>query len=132
MRHTPWHTLATLTAATTVVVLGLSGLSGCGQGGPDQQVHDALNKARVETAEGNPDVVRSAAKDVETAASNTDASEVVQAQAKQVLGQLHYDAALDTMRELDRREIEASRLALEVAELGRQVGLSTILVDGYR
>ena len=132
MRQTPWHTtLAKLTAATAVVVGAMTALVGCGNGGPDQQVHKTLTDARVETAAGGEDALRKAQKDVEAASVRTDASDVVQAQAKSVLGQLYYEAALDGIRDLDRHEIEASRLALEVVELGRQIDLSRVLVDGY-
>jgi hypothetical protein len=125
MTHHRWLCIA-FTAA------GLGIVQGCGQGSADQQVRMQLDDARVKAAEGTTESLEQARKIAESASVQNDLSDVTKTQAEAALGQIHMDAAMQRIAEFDQKQLAASRLALDIAELGRQIGLSNVLVEGYQ
>ena len=118
-----------------LAMLGLAAalLQGCDAGSsPDAQARAKMNEGRVAAATGD-DAGRSKAKaDLTQAASIPDVSSATSSQAHAVLGQVQYDAGLEMLRDADRKELAASRIALQIAALGAQLGNSATLVQGYQ
>lgn len=117
-------------AAATVSTALLAG--GCGSAEADQSVRDAIVKSQEAQRKGGDEGQKEAQQILESAVQKTDASNGTKAQAKSALGQLQLDAARDTLRDSSRYEIEAGRLALEIAQLSNLVGRSNTLVEGYK
>ena len=118
-----------------LAILGMAAalMQGCDAGSsPDAQARDKMNQGRVAAAKGD-DAGRAAAKSLITgAASVPGVSVAASAQAHAVLGQVQYDTGLEMLRDADRKELEASKIALQIAALGAQLGNSATLVQGYQ
>jgi hypothetical protein len=106
--------------------------SGCGGASPDAEVRSKMNEGQVAAARGDEDGRSKAENDLKQATTVDGASSSSLAQAHAVLGQVHYDAGLDFLRDADRKELAASRIALQIAALGAQLGNSATLVQGYQ
>jgi hypothetical protein len=107
-------------------------IGGCDASSPDNQAREKMNEGRVAAATGD-EAGRTRAQSLLTEAANvTDASSASVAQAKAVLGQVQYEAGLEMLRDADRKELEASKIALQIAALGSQLGNSATLVQGYQ
>ncbi len=107
-------------------------IGGCDVSSPDNQAREKMNEGRVAAATGD-EAGRTRAQSLLTAAANvSDASSASVAQAKAVLGQVQYEAGLEMLRDADRKELEASKIALQIAALGSQLGNSATLVQGYQ
>jgi hypothetical protein len=91
-----------------------------------------MNEGQVAAARGDEDGRSKAENDLKQATTVDGASSSSLAQAHAVLGQVHYDAGLDFLRDADRKELAASRIALQIAALGAQLGNSATLVQGYQ
>ncbi len=117
-------------AAATVSSALLAG--GCGSAEADQSVREAIVKSQEAQRKGGEEGQKEAQQILEGAVAKTDASNGTKAQAKSALGQLQLDAARATLRDSSRYEIEAGRLALEIAQLSDLVGRSNTLVEGYK
>lgn len=115
-----------------LISLAAAMIAGCDAGSPDNQARAKMNEGRVAAATGD-ESGRSKAQTLLTEAANVpDASNASVAQAKAVLGQVQYEAGLEMLREADQKELEASKIALQIAALGSQLGNSATLVQGYQ
>src|SRR5205814_3815100 len=101
-------------AATASVIGAAVGLlliaTGCDVSSPDRKVQDEIAQGRVAAAKGYPDGASEAEQHFKAAADNTNAYELTNAQAKQMLGQAQSDSAQEMLREADRKEVEAARI----------------------
>ncbi|HEY7086899.1 MAG TPA: hypothetical protein VH518_02350 [Tepidisphaeraceae bacterium] len=122
--------------ATVVLLVGVLGV-GCDDSAADRKVREALRAAQDTAAAAAPseegDQARAnARKLLETAAANTDASLGMRATAKAALAQSEFDAANRIIREIDRKEMELSRVAWETTQLALQVHTSGSAIAGYK
>jgi hypothetical protein len=117
-------------AAATVSSALMAG--GCGSAEADQSVRDSIIRSQQAQRKGGEEGHKEAQQILEDAVKNADASPASKAQAKSALGQLQLEAARDTLRDASRYEVEAGRLALEIAQLANLVGRSNTLVEGYK
>jgi hypothetical protein len=121
-------------ALKQLAILGLTAtlLAGCDGASPDSDARAKMNAGRIAAAKGDEEG-RSEAKTMLTqAASTPGVSTASSAQAHATLGQVQYDAGLEMLRDADRKELAASRIALQIAALGSQLGNSATLVQGYQ
>jgi hypothetical protein len=115
-----------------LIGLATAFISGCGGASPDAEVRSKMNEGQVAAAKGDEAGRAQAIADLKEATGIDGASSSTVAQAHSVLGQVHYDAALEFLRDADRKELAASRIALQIAALGAQLGNSATLVQGYQ
>jgi hypothetical protein len=117
-------------AAATVSSALVAG--GCGSAEADQSVRNSITKSQQAQRKGGEEGQKEAQQILEDAVKQTDASPASKAQAKAALGQLQLEAGRDTLRDSTHYEVEAGRLALQIAQLGSLVGRSNSLIEGYK
>jgi hypothetical protein len=123
---TPYKKLAMLGLAAAL-------MQGCDAGSsPDNQARAKMDAGHVAAAKGDEAGVTAAKQILSGAASVPGISDATAAQAHAALGEVQYNSGLEQLRDADRKELNASRIALQIAALGSQLGNSATLVQGYQ
>jgi hypothetical protein len=120
-------TMILLTAATAFFV-------GCDndQNQADKQIRADLSEARQIALAGGPNASDAAVKKLQDAANASAASPDSLAAAKSALAQANLEAAHETMRQIDTKEMDLARLGWEISQLSQQIWTSNSAIVGYK
>lgn len=121
-----------LTRISTAIAIGLGTflIVGC-EKSPDRKIQAGLQEAvdlrSVRSAESD----ELARKQLDVASKDVNASPAARAQLASMRGQMHVDLAQALMREIDRSELELSRVAFDLGQLAMQLETGSVMVTGY-
>src|SRR5450432_1789316 len=117
----------------TAIILAAAFFVGCDneQNKADKQVQLDLSAARQVALSGKDGSDAAAQKILQEAAGSAAASPNIRAAAKSALAQADLEAAHETMRKIDRSELDLARVLWEMSQLSEQIRTSNSAVVGF-
>ena len=125
-----WSTLRTVPLALALAAAGAIA-GGCDGNTSDRKASAAFKEAIAERHIGGEAGNDAAKKALEPIASDADLTGVNKAHANAMLAEIDADAAVELIRKVDRQEMELSRVAFELSQLGVQLDVGALLVTDY-
>lgn len=122
-----------LAQVSTALAIGLSSLAivGCDTDSDRTvrtHVQEAIDLRAVHSKEAN----EQAQKKLDELSTNNNAAPATRAQLAAMRGQMRVDAALDLMRDIDRKELELTRVAFDLNQLAVQLDAGSTVINGFK